>query len=129
MNLITDISSGLVVITGVVVADAQTDAVTQYAGLIEKFGVMAVLLLYFLVRDYFRNKADEVEKVALKNKQDALEEFIREKLTDKLDDAVTTMRESKRVNKQLLTALEHKAPCMAQAAIAAQASMKETSIQ
>jgi len=126
MNLITDISSGLVVITGVVIADAQTDTVTQYAGLIEKFGVMAALLLYFLVRDYFRNKADDVERVALKKNQDALEEFIRDKLADKLDDAVASIRESRNTNKQLLSALEHKTPCMSQAAKAAKASMKET---
>ena len=116
MNLATDISSGLVVIAGAVVAEAVTDPVTQYAGLIEKFGVMACLLLYFLVRDYLRTKADNIEKVSMAAKYDNLDSFIREKLMAQLNESTTAIRAIDGTHKKLLRALEQKTPCLADAA-------------
>lgn len=116
MNLITDITSGLVVIAGAVVAESATDPVTHYAGLLEKFGVMACLLLYFLVRDYLRSKADSAEKIASQVKHDRLEEFIRTTFMGKLDDCNNAIKSSERTHKNLLTALEKNAPCLGEAA-------------
>lgn len=117
MNIIADITTGLVVTAGAVAAEAETiDPVSHYAGLMERFGVMACLLLYFLLRDYFRNKADIAEKTTLLSKLNSLEEFIREKLMDKLDESVVVIKESRRTHDRLLTALEKNTPCMAEAA-------------
>lgn len=115
MKLITDIGAGLAVIAGASAVD-NTEPVAYYAGVLEKFGVMAVMLLYFLVRDYLRSKNDALEKASMANKLNELENFIREKLSEKLDDAVDVMRSTKRSNKALLEALENKAPCLSYAA-------------
>jgi threonine aldolase len=130
MNIITDITSGLVVIAGAVVAEAATDPVTHYAGLFEKFGVMACLLLYFLVRDYYRNKADMAEKMANSAKHDALEDFIRIEFMKQLTDSTGAIRSNEKTHKRLLEALEHKTPCLAEAAEKAkQAAKKDTDKQ
>lgn len=39
-----------------------TSAAATLLGLIERFGVMAVLLVYFVVRDFIRYRADQREK-------------------------------------------------------------------
>lgn len=112
-------------IAAAVVAEASTDPVTHYAGLLEKFGVMACLLLYFLVRDYYRNKADMAEKMVNAKKHEDLETFIREKLMTQLTDSTSSIRSNEKTHKRLLEALEHKAPCLADAAHAARNKMKQ----
>jgi hypothetical protein len=68
MNLPAHIASALAVAgVAAVVGEPNTPPVDTSAaatllGLIERFGVMAVLLVYFVVRDYLRYRADQTEK-------------------------------------------------------------------
>lgn len=127
MNLATDIFTGLVVVATAVVADEATGSVAQYAGLIEKFGVMACLLVYFLVRDYLRNKADSQEKLAMTAKYDNLDAFVREKLVTQLNESTAAIRSAESTNKKLLNALVLKSPCLKDSAQNALAKIqKET---
>ncbi len=125
MNIITDITTGLTVIAGSLVAEATVDPVTHYAGLIEKFGIMAVMLGYFLVRDYFQRRADAAEKASLIGKLDNLELFIRDKLISHLDNSTDAVKSCDKTHKKLLVALEDKAPCLREAAGKAKERLKE----
>ena len=116
MKLIFDLVAGLTISATAVVVDAAAAPVAEYAGLLERFGVMACLLAYFLVRDYLRNKEDKIEKKELVSKLDNLEEFIREKLMDKLDKSSGIIQKNTDTNTRLLDAFETKAPCMSYAA-------------
>ena len=118
MKLPYEIASALVVAAGISAADAATpiDTIDRVGGLVEKFGIMAALLVYFLIRDYLRDKADQRDKLHRQAKQEALETYVRETLSNQLALSSTILRQTAKTNDKLLEALERKAPCLAQAA-------------
>lgn len=68
---------------GAVVASGTVTAVdySNIAGLVEKFGVILGLLIYFIVRDYFKTREDKKEKADLVKKVDDLTKQMLDKLT------------------------------------------------
>lgn len=126
MNLPIDIITGLAVIAGVAYADTNTtaSAVQGYAALVEKFGIMAALLAYFLVRDYLRNKVDQTEKIAQTAKLDSLNVYVRDILSKQLATSTTAIKANTKTHDHLLDALEHKSPCLSKAAHERKVSLK-----
>lgn len=118
MGLPIEIISALVVAAGVSAADAATpiDNIDRVGTLVEKFGIMAALLIYFLIRDYFRDKADQVDKLHRQVKQESLETYVRETLSNQLAQNSSILKTTVKTHDKMLEALERKTPCMAHAA-------------
>lgn len=118
MGLPIDLAVAMVVAAGVSAADAATpmDNIDRIGGLVEKFGIMAALLIYFLIRDYLRDKADQKDKEHRMAKQEALESYVRETLSNQLALNSNVMKTNTRTHDKLLEALERKSPCLHEAA-------------
>lgn len=115
MNLATDLTSGIIMLAVVAVADSQVDPVNTTAALIEKFGIMTVVLAYFIIRDYFRSKDDKEEKLALISKIEESQRYVRDTLTAQLTQCTNVMRDNLKTHDRFLKAIEGANP-MAQAA-------------
>ena len=106
MNLATDLTSGILMLAVVAVADSQVDPLNTTAALLEKFGIMAVVLAYFIVRDYFRSKDDKEEKLALIAKIDESQRYVRETLTQQLSHCTNVIRDNLKTHDRFLKAIE-----------------------
>lgn len=129
MKLITELFLLSAVGTSSVMAAemaATADPVSHYASIVEKYGVTLCILIYFVIRDYLSRKTDAAEKAAMASKVNELECFIRDKFSEKLDDAVEIMKENKKMNKALVAALETKAPCLQVAKVKAALHKEDT---
>ncbi len=112
MKLITDLLSGLVVVSGVAVADVSIGPAADMPALIERFGVITAMLVYFLIRDYYRSKADAAEKVTRDQKHEDLQEYIRTVLSKHLKDTVVEIKAGRNTHSRLLDALERNTGCL-----------------
>jgi hypothetical protein len=112
MKLITDIVGGLLVVSGVAVADSGIGPADSIASLVERFGVITAMLVYFLIRDYYRSKADALEKVARDQKHEELQEYIRTVLSKNLEDTVVEIKAGRKTHARLLDALERNNGCV-----------------
>lgn len=108
----------MVVAAGVSAADAATpmDNIDRIGGLVEKFGIMAALLVYFLIRDYLRDKSEQRDKQHRMAKQEALESYVRETLANQLAQNSGVLKATTKTHDKLLEALERKSPCLQHAA-------------
>ncbi len=110
MNLGIDVLVGIGVTAGITAAEGQIGPIEQYMGLIEKFGVMACLLIYFLIRDWLQRKADVKEKEGLISKINSLDTFIRDSLLKQLTTCNNIIRDDLKTHGALLKAIEKEEP-------------------
>lgn len=58
--------------------------VTSLSSLVEKFGITAALLLYFVIRDHLRSKQDLMDRQATQSRFEALDAYVRDTLTEEI---------------------------------------------
>lgn len=100
-------------VSGVVTAVDQTGTPENVTGIIgsvamlgEKFGVLFIILVYFLGRDYLRSRADAKERADMWELYNEKDRYIREELTETLAAAVKEIHKNKAVNSVLIETLK-----------------------
>lgn len=74
----------------------------------EKFGVMFIILMYFLGRDWLRTKADDKHRALMYTRLDEKDKYIREELANKLAKAEKEIQKSRGIHVVLIeTFKEH----------------------
>lgn len=106
MNLVTDLTSGVIMLGVVTIADANIDPVNTTAAMIEKFGIMTVVLAYFVVRDYFRSKQEREEKLVLIAKIEESQRWVRDTLSGQLANCTHVIHDNLKTHNKFLEAME-----------------------
>lgn len=70
------------------------DQVSTFVSLLDRFGVAVVILLYFIVRDYYRWRDDRDRMAAQNVRIEELEKMIRTSLLTCIQEANDTMKKS-----------------------------------
>ena len=106
--LIAGVISGAVAVVdnGVTAPEQVKTTVDMVSSLVEKFGVMFILLAYFVVRDYFRMKSDGIERKELLRSLEAKDTYIKNELKESLERCVREVTKAKSVSAIVIEALK-----------------------
>lgn len=106
MNLYTDLGGMTLISMLTAVAASGEDGTvltaTSWLQLVERFGIMAVILFYFVFRDYIKNRED---KIAEQHKQaylERVEAYVRDTLVTELQLSRTTIAKSALMMKRVV---------------------------
>jgi hypothetical protein len=104
MKLHHEVIIVLCLVSTAAAAESITQQLDPVSGIVERFGIAAGLLLYFVVRDYYRSKDDRAEHNNTDRKLDDLNTYIRDKLEALIIESKDELRESREARERL----EHK---------------------
>ena len=98
-KVVFDLISALGAVSLLAADDLSVKSAAGWADLIERYGIMALLLIYFVIRDYVRSKADAARQAKLEALLDAkdahyseLEKYVRTTMAGAMSDVALALQ-------------------------------------
>lgn len=107
MNIATDTFGFLCIAATDAVVSTGAQAAESWLQLVERFGIMACILLYFLYRDYLKSREEKQQRLHDQAYRERIETYVRDTLVTELQQNRASITKSTLLMKRVIQSVSH----------------------